>query len=166
MFCAGRGGMALVMVTLVKDNGLQYLLAAILLTGVIQIIFGYIKLGSLMRFVSRSVVTGFVNALAILIFMAQLPELTNVTWHVYAMTAADLGIMQVYCKVSFGSIACLAKTESQLNHFGARLLIYARFIPGLRTFTVPMQACLGGVSCRPLLLMKWLVLRRHECANF
>jgi SulP family sulfate permease len=46
-----------------------------------------------MRFVSRSVITGFVNALAILIFMAQLPELTNVTWHVYAMTAAGLGII-------------------------------------------------------------------------
>jgi len=60
---------------------------------VLQIAAGYLKLGSLMRFVSRSVVTGFVNALAILIFMAQLPELTNVTWHVYAMTAAGLAII-------------------------------------------------------------------------
>lgn len=93
---AATGAMALLMVTLVKDHGLQYLLAATLLTGVIQIVFGYIKLGSLMRFVSRSVVTGFVNALAILIFMAQLPELTNVTWHVYAMTAAGLGIIYLF----------------------------------------------------------------------
>jgi sulfate permease, SulP family len=81
------------MVTLVKDHGLQYLLAATVLTGVLQIIAGWVHLGTLMRFVSRSVVTGFVNALAILIFMAQLPELTNVTWQVYAMTAAGLGII-------------------------------------------------------------------------
>ena len=96
MISAATGAMALLMVTLVKDHGLQYLLAATLLTGVLQIIFGYIRLGSLMRFVSRSVVTGFVNALAILIFMAQLPELTNVTWHVYAMTAAGLGIIYLF----------------------------------------------------------------------
>lgn len=96
MISAATGAMALLMITLVKDHGLQYLLAATLLTGVIQIVFGYIKLGSLMRFVSRSVVTGFVNALAILIFMAQLPELTNVTWHVYAMTAAGLGIIYLF----------------------------------------------------------------------
>jgi SulP family sulfate permease len=59
----------------------------------LQIIAGWVRLGSLMRFVSRSVVTGFVNALAILIFMAQLPELIDVSWHVYAMTAAGLGII-------------------------------------------------------------------------
>ncbi|WP_040571118.1 SulP family inorganic anion transporter [Methyloversatilis thermotolerans] len=93
MISGATGAMALVMVTLVKDHGLQYLLAATVLTGVLQIIAGWLKLGTLMRFVSRSVITGFVNALAILIFMAQLPELTNVTWHVYAMTAAGLGII-------------------------------------------------------------------------
>ncbi|MFY8325316.1 SulP family inorganic anion transporter [Pseudoalteromonas sp. ZZD1] len=96
MISAATGAMALLMVTLVKDHGLEYLLAATLLTGVIQILAGVIKLGSLMRFVSRSVVTGFVNALAILIFMAQLPEITNVTWHVYAMTAAGLGIIYLF----------------------------------------------------------------------
>lgn len=93
MISAATGAMALLMVTLVKDHGLQYLLAATVLTGVLQIIAGWVKLGALMRFVSKSVVTGFVNALAILIFMAQLPELINVTWHVYAMTAAGLGII-------------------------------------------------------------------------
>lgn len=93
MISAATGAMALVMVTLVKDHGLEYLLAATVLTGVLQIIAGWVRLGTLMRFVSRSVVTGFVNALAILIFLAQLPELTNVTWHVYAMTAAGLGII-------------------------------------------------------------------------
>uniref|UniRef100_UPI003F6CC69D SulP family inorganic anion transporter n=1 Tax=Congregibacter sp. TaxID=2744308 RepID=UPI003F6CC69D len=93
MISAATGAMALVMVVLVKEHGLQYLLAATVLTGVLQIIAGWVRLGSLMRFVSRSVVTGFVNALAILIFMAQLPELIDVTWHVYAMTAAGLGII-------------------------------------------------------------------------
>ena len=96
MISAATGAMALLMVTLVRDHGLEYLLAATLLTGVLQIIAGYIKLGSLMRFVSRSVVTGFVNALAILIFMAQLPELTNVSWHVYAMTAVGLAIIYLF----------------------------------------------------------------------
>ncbi|WP_415259370.1 SulP family inorganic anion transporter [Thauera phenylacetica] len=96
MISAATGAMALVMVTLVKEHGLEYLLAATLLTGVLQIVAGWIRLGRLMRFVSRSVVTGFVNALAILIFMAQLPELTNVTWHVYAMTAAGLGIIYLF----------------------------------------------------------------------
>jgi len=96
MISAATGAMALLMVTLVKDHGLQYLLAATLLTGVFQIISGYLRLGSLMSFVSRSVVTGFVNALAILIFMAQLPELTNVTWHVYAMTAGGLAIIYLF----------------------------------------------------------------------
>lgn len=96
MISAATGAMALLMVTLVKEHGLQYLLAATLLTGVLQIIAGYLKLGSLMSFVSRAVVTGFVNALAILIFMAQLPELTDVTWHVYAMTAAGLGIIYLF----------------------------------------------------------------------
>lgn len=93
MISAATGAMALVMVTLVKEHGLQYLLAATLLTGVLQILAGALRLGALMRFVSRSVITGFVNALAILIFLAQLPELTNVGWQVYAMTAAGLAII-------------------------------------------------------------------------
>ncbi|MBD3655914.1 MULTISPECIES: SulP family inorganic anion transporter [Marinobacter] len=96
MISAATAAMAVLMVTLVKEHGLQYLLAATLLTGVLQVVAGYLRLGSLMRFVSRSVVTGFVNALAILIFMAQLPELTNVTWHVYAMTAAGLAIIYLF----------------------------------------------------------------------
>lgn len=93
MISAATGAMALVMVTLVKDHGLQYLLAATVLTGLIQILAGVLRLGGLMRFVSRSVVIGFVNALAILIFMAQLPELINVSWMVYPMVAAGLGII-------------------------------------------------------------------------
>jgi SulP family sulfate permease len=96
MISAATGAMALVMVMLVKDHGLQYLLAATILTGVLQIAAGWLRLGALMRFVSRSVITGFVNALAILIFMAQLPELTGVTWHVYAMVAGGLAIIYLF----------------------------------------------------------------------
>lgn len=96
MISAATGAMALVMVDLVKDYGLQYLLAATLLTGIFQIILSYIGIHKLMSFVARAVVIGFVNALAILIFMAQLPELTNVTWHVYALTIAGLGIIYLF----------------------------------------------------------------------
>ncbi|ODC03177.1 sodium-independent anion transporter [Terasakiispira papahanaumokuakeensis] len=96
MISAATGAMALVIGDLVKDHGLQYLLAATILTGVFQILAGAIRLDRLMRFVSQSVMTGFVNALAILIFMAQLPELTHVTWHVYALTAAGLGIIYLF----------------------------------------------------------------------
>ncbi|MBE0474251.1 SulP family inorganic anion transporter [Rhodoferax sp.] len=96
MISAATGAMALLMVTLVKDHGLQYLLATTVLTGVLQMLAGALRLGELMRFVSRSVITGFVNALAILILLAQLPELTNVSWHVYAMVAAGLGIIYLF----------------------------------------------------------------------
>lgn len=96
MISAVTGAMALVMVTLVKDHGLQYLLAATILTGFFQIILAYLGVAKLMSFVARAVVVGFVNALAILIFMAQLPELTNVTWHVYALTAVGLGIIYLF----------------------------------------------------------------------
>ena len=95
MISAATGAMALVMVTLVKSHGIEYLLAATLLTGIFQIIAGALRLGDLLRFVSRSVVTGFVNALAILIFMAQLPEFNGATWQVYAMVAAGLTIIYV-----------------------------------------------------------------------
>jgi SulP family sulfate permease len=96
MISAATAAMALLMVTLVRTHGLEYLLAATLLTGLIQIVAGYLKLGELMRFVSSSVVTGFVNALAIMIFMAQLPELTNAPWQVYAMTLVGLAIIYLF----------------------------------------------------------------------
>lgn len=96
MISAATGAMALLMVTLVKEHGLQYLLAATILTGIFQIIAGYLKLAKLMRFVSKSVVIGFVNALAILIFMAQLPELMNVTWLVYVFVALGLAIIYLF----------------------------------------------------------------------
>jgi len=93
MISAATGAMALLMVTLVREHGLQYLFAATILTGILQIVAGWIRLGELMRFVSRSVVTGFVNALAILIFMAQLPELIDVPYAVYVMAATGLAII-------------------------------------------------------------------------
>ncbi|MFA5371657.1 MAG: SulP family inorganic anion transporter [Sideroxydans sp.] len=93
MISAATGAMALLMVTLVKDHGLQYLLSATILTGVLQIVAGWLRLGSLMRFVGRAVVIGFVNALAILIFMAQLPELIGVPMAVYWMVIVGLGII-------------------------------------------------------------------------
>lgn len=96
MISAATGAMALLMTTLVKEHGLQYLLAATVLTGIFQILLGYFKLAKLMRFVSKSVVIGFVNALAILIFMAQLPQLTHVTWHVYALVAVGLAIIYLF----------------------------------------------------------------------
>jgi sulfate permease, SulP family len=93
MISAATAATAVLLITLVKSHGLQYLLAATVLAGVIQIAAGFLKLGGLMRFVSKSVMTGFVNALAILIFLAQLPELTGVTWLTYVMVAAGLGII-------------------------------------------------------------------------
>lgn len=93
MISAATGAMALVMVTLVKEHGIQYLFAATVLTGVFQIVAGILRVGSLMRFVSRSVITGFVNALAILIFLAQMPELIGMGSNVYLMTAAGLAII-------------------------------------------------------------------------
>jgi len=98
MISAATGAMALLMVTLVKEHGLQYLLAATVLCGVLQILAGAFKLDRLMRFVSRSMVTGFVNALAILIFLAQVPEFTgaNATLPVFALLAAGLGIIYLF----------------------------------------------------------------------
>ncbi|WP_404478139.1 SulP family inorganic anion transporter [Novosphingobium sp. BL-52-GroH] len=93
MISGAAGSVALVAAALVHAHGLPYLLAATLLAGVFQIIFGLLKLDILMRFVSRSVRTGFVNALAILIFSAQVPQMLGVTWHTYAMIAGGLAII-------------------------------------------------------------------------
>ncbi|MCA1300516.1 SulP family inorganic anion transporter [Stappia indica] len=96
MISAATAATAVLMVTLVKDHGLQYLLAATVLAGLLQIGAGLLRLGNVMRFVSRSVMTGFVNALAILIFMAQLPELIGVPWLTYVMVAAGLAIIYLF----------------------------------------------------------------------
>ena len=102
MISAATAATAVLMVTLVKDHGLQYLLAATVLAGLLQIAAGFLRLGYVMRFVSKSVMTGFVNALAILIFMAQLPELDprTVPPLTYAMVAAGLAIIYLFPRVT------------------------------------------------------------------
>lgn len=111
-FVGGRPGMisaataatAVLMVTLVRDHGLEYLLAATVLAGVLQIVAGLLKLGRFMRYVSKSVMTGFVNALAMLIFIAQLPELDfrnpGVTWLTWALVAAGLTIIYLFPRIT------------------------------------------------------------------
>ncbi len=109
-FVGGRPGMisaataatAVLMVTLVRDHGLQYLLAATVLAGLLQIGMGLLKLGFVMRYVSKSVMTGFVNALAILIFLAQLPELdpSRVPMLTYVLVAAGLGIIYLFPRLT------------------------------------------------------------------
>ncbi|ONG51588.1 sodium-independent anion transporter [Pseudoroseomonas deserti] len=100
MISGAAGSVALVAAALVAAHGLQYLLAATILCGVIQVVFGLLRLDVLMRFVSRSVRTGFVNALAILIFSAQLPQMLDVTWHTYALIAAGLAIIYLAPRVT------------------------------------------------------------------
>lgn len=100
MISGAAGSVALVAAALVHAHGLQYLIAATLLAGLFQIAFGLLKLDVLMRFVSRSVRTGFVNALAILIFSAQVPQMLNVTWHSYAMIAGGLAIIYLVPRIT------------------------------------------------------------------
>jgi SulP family sulfate permease len=93
MISAATGAVALVVAPLVASHGLQYLIAAVLLGGVFQVLLGLLGVARVMRFVPRSVMVGFVNALAILIFTAQLPQLTGVPWGVYPLAAAGLAII-------------------------------------------------------------------------
>lgn len=102
MISAATAATAVLMVTLVRDHGLEYLLAATVLAGLLQIGMGLLRLGFVMRYVSKSVMTGFVNALAILIFLAQLPELdpARVTGLTYVLTAAGLAIIYLLPRVT------------------------------------------------------------------
>lgn len=100
MISAATGAMALVVVSLVADHGLKYLLAATILTGIIQFLFGLCKLARFMKFVPRPVMIGFVNALAILIFMAQLEQFTGAKWPMYAMVAGALAIIYLFPRVT------------------------------------------------------------------
>ena len=96
MISAATGAMALVMADLVKDYGMQYLLAATILTGILQVILGVCKIGRILKYIPRPVMTGFVNSLAILIFTAQLPHFIGETWVMYVMTAVALFIIYVF----------------------------------------------------------------------
>ncbi|MBA3577082.1 MAG: SulP family inorganic anion transporter [Sphingomonas sp.] len=93
MISAATAAIAVLVVPLIRDHGVEYLFAATVLMGILQIVAGLLRLDLLMQFVSRSVITGFVNALAILIFLAQVPQLTGVSWHTYAMVAGGLAII-------------------------------------------------------------------------
>lgn len=95
MITAATGAIALVIAPLVRDHGLDYLIVAVILGGVIQIVLGLLGVAKLMRFIPRSVMVGFVNALAILIFSAQLPNLIGVPWLVYPLVAVGIIIMVV-----------------------------------------------------------------------
>ncbi len=95
MISAATGAMALLMAPLVKEYGLNYLFAATILTGLIQIIFGLLKIAKLMKFVPRSVMIGFVNSLAILIFMAQVPHFIGISKMTYVFVAITLAIVYI-----------------------------------------------------------------------
>ena len=143
MISAATGAMALLMITLVKDHGLQYLLAATVLTGIIQIIAGYFQVAKLMRFVSQSVVYGFLNALAILIFMAQIPEMQKMDSLGYLFVGLGLAIIYLFpylpkigkaipspliCIIVLSGLALLLGTDmrtvSDLGHFPDTLPIF------------------------------------------
>ncbi|NNH35546.1 SulP family inorganic anion transporter [Acinetobacter sp. NIPH 2377] len=143
MISAATGALALLMITLVKEHGLQYLLAATILTGIIQVVAGYFKVAKLMRFVSQSVVYGFLNALAILIFVAQLPELSKMDGLGYLFIGLGLAVVYLFpyiprigklipspliCIVLLSLLALFLggdmRTVSDLGHFPDTLPIF------------------------------------------
>lgn len=96
MISAATGAMALLMVPLVKEHGVNYLFAATLLTGIIQVAFGVLKVAKIMKFVPRSVMIGFVNSLAILIFMAQIPHFIGISTMTYVFVGITLAIVYIF----------------------------------------------------------------------
>ncbi len=100
MISAATAAIAVLVVPLVRDHGVDYLFAATILMGIVQGIAGFLRVDLLMQFVSRSVITGFVNALAILIFLAQLPQLTGVGWETYAMVAGGLAVIYLFPRLT------------------------------------------------------------------
>lgn len=93
MISAATGAVALVIAPVMREHGYDYLIATVLLGGVLQVVLGLAGFGRLMRFIPRSVMVGFVNALAILIFLAQVPYLVDVPWLVYPMVAVGIAVM-------------------------------------------------------------------------
>ena len=100
MITAATGAIALVIAPVAREYGMDYFIATVLLAGVLQIVLAVLGVAKLMRFIPRSVMVGFVNALAILIFMAQLPELIGVPWMVYPLVAVGLAIMVFMPKIT------------------------------------------------------------------
>lgn len=100
MVSAAAGSMALVMVTLIKTHGLEYMIAATILTGIIQLILGYLGIHQLMKFISKPVMLGFVNALAILIFLAQVQQLDNKNLATYGMVGGTIALMYLLPRIT------------------------------------------------------------------
>ena len=100
MISAATGAIALVVAPVVADHGLDYLIATVLLAGVMQILLSLAGVARLMRFIPRSVMVGFVNALAILIFMAQIPHLVGVPWLVYPLVAVGIAVMVFFPRLT------------------------------------------------------------------
>jgi SulP family sulfate permease len=100
MISAATGSMALLMTTLVAKHGVEYLFAATILTGVIQFLIGIFKLGRFFSFIPQTVIAGFVNALGILIFVAQVQQLPGEPWQAYAMVAATLAIVYLFPRLN------------------------------------------------------------------
>ena len=143
MISAATAATAVVMIDLVREHGVQYLFAATILMGVIQILAGLLKLGRLMRFVSQSVMTGFVNALAILIFLAQLPELTGVTPATYGLIALGLAIIYGFPRITKAvpsplvAIAVLTAVTA-IFHLDVRTVSHLGALPStLPSFALP-----------------------------
>jgi SulP family sulfate permease len=100
MISAATGAVALVVAPLNKEYGLGYLVAAVILGGIMQVVLGSLGVARLMRFVPRSVMVGFVNALAILVFMGQFPELTDVPWAVYPLVVGGLVLTALFPRLT------------------------------------------------------------------
>ncbi|AVH96127.1 sodium-independent anion transporter [Streptomyces cinereoruber] len=100
MISAATGAVALVIAPLNREHGLSYLIAAVILAGVFQVVLGAVGVAKLMRFIPRSVMVGFVNALAVLIFMAQVPEMRDVPWAVYPLIIGGLALMVFFPKIT------------------------------------------------------------------
>ncbi len=143
MISAATAATAVLMTDLVRDHGLSYLFAATILMGLFQIAAGFLKLGRLMRFVSQSVMTGFVNALAILIFLAQMPELTGVTPATYGLIALGLAIIYGFPRLTGAvpaplvAIAVLTALTAWL-HLDVRTVAHLGALPStLPSFALP-----------------------------
>jgi sulfate permease, SulP family len=156
MISAATAATAVVMTDLVREHGVQYLFAATILMGLIQILAGLLKLGRLMRFVSQSVMTGFVNALAILIFLAQLPELTGVTPATYGLIALGLAIIYGFPRITRAvpsplvAIAVLTVVTA-VFHLDVRTVSHLGALPSaLPSFALP-DVPLTGETLRILL---------------
>ncbi|PAF34937.1 sulfate permease [Terribacillus saccharophilus] len=125
MISAATGAMALLMVTLVKDHGLQYLFATTILTGVLQLLFGILGIARFMKFIPRSVMIGFVNALAILIFMAQVPHFIGINISTYIVVGLTLAIIYLFPLITKAAplVAILAVTiMSMFLHIDVRTI--------------------------------------------